>query len=162
MRALALLRIVERSLIVAIFLVMVGLFALNVVARQIGGALASDLAWIEETVRLLNLFLVFLAAGLALERGKQVAVDTWRDRLAGRLRLPVRRIIDLTGFTFSAWLAWISGNMAAFVLGTGQRSPTLDLPIGWIYMAPCLGFALLALRYGLSLIGGIDRFGGRA
>ena len=44
------------------------------------------------------------------------------------------------------------------VLRTGQRSPTLDIPMGWIYAAPVIGFALLALRYGLSFFGVIDRF----
>ena len=45
-----------------------------------------------------------------------------------------------------------------FVLNTGQSSPTLGVPIGLVYLAPVIGFLLLALRYGLSLFGVIDRF----
>ena len=30
--------------------------------------------------------------------------------------------------------------------------------MGWIYAAPVVGFGLLALRFGLSLCGVIDRF----
>ena len=48
--------------------------------------------------------------------------------------------------------------LALFVFNTGQRSPTLNLPMGWIYLAPTIGFVLLALRYLLSFLGVIDRF----
>ncbi|QDL94558.1 TRAP transporter small permease (plasmid) [Paroceanicella profunda] len=162
MTALTALRLAERSALVAIFLTMVGLFALNVAARQWGGDLATDLAWIDEAVRILNLFLVFLAAGLALERGRHVSVHTWRDRLAARTRLPLRRVIDALGLVFSLYVAWLGLKMTLFVFATGQRSPTLGLAMGWIYVAPTAGFALLALRYGLNLAGVTDRYATQA
>ncbi len=157
-KALALLRTGERVALVAIFLAMVVLYFVNVVVRATGSALASDLAWIEEVVRLMNIYMVFLALGLALEYGRHVAVDTWRDRIAATLGLPVRRMIDAVGLVFSIYLVWLGWTMASFVFGTGQRSPTLDMAMGWLYVAPAVGFALLALRYLLSLIGVIDRF----
>lgn len=162
MKALSVLRTIERALIVTIFLVMVALYFINVVARQFGGSFASDLAWIEEGVRTLNLFLVFLAIGLALEYGRHVGVHTWRDRIAGATGLPVRKLIDAIGFLFSLYLLWLGWRMTAFVYSMGQKSATLDIPIFWIYLAPAIGFGLLALRYFLSLIGVIDRFSNEA
>lgn len=155
--SLLILRTAERWALVLIFLTMVALYFVNVVVRSIGSPLASDLAWIEEAVRLMNLFLVFLAIGLALERGRHVAVDTWRSRIAKATKLPVERIIDLVGLVFSLYLVWLAFRMASFVFTTGQRSPTLGIRMGWIYVAPMVGFALLGLRYFLSLIGAIDR-----
>lgn len=160
MKILGLLRLVERTLAVGIFLVMVALFFANVVSRQIP-AIASDFTWVEEAVRLMALFLVFLVLGLALERGRHVGVDTWRDRIAGATGLPLRRIIDAIGFCFSLYVVWLSWQMTKFVMGTGQTSPTLNLPIFWIYLAPTIGFALLALRYALSFLGVVDRFAGQ-
>ncbi|TYC61755.1 TRAP transporter small permease [Rhodobacterales bacterium] len=155
---LCVVRLVERVALVSLLLIMVLLFATNVAVRQIGGPLAADLAWVDETVRLMNIYLVFLAAGLALERGKQVAVDSWRETIIARTGLPLKRIIDLTGLVFSLYLAFLSIRMARFVWSMGQRSATLDIPIAWIYIAPAIGFALLALRYCASLFGGIDRY----
>jgi TRAP-type C4-dicarboxylate transport system permease small subunit len=152
------LRRVERVFLVTLFLTMVALFALNVVAREIGGSLASQLAWIEEAVRLMNVFLVFGALGLALERGKHVGIDTLREALPALARNTIRRIIDFTGCVFSLYMAYLAWQLVAFVLGTGQRSPTLDIPVGWIYTAPVVGFGLLALRYALSFFSVIDRF----
>lgn len=159
--ALSILRTAERSALVLIFLAMVGLYFINVVVRAIGSPLASDLAWIEEAVRSMNLYLVFLAIGYALEIRRHVAVDTWRERIAGATELPVHRIIDAVGLLFSLYLVWLGWRMTAFVFGTGQRSPTLGIRMGWLYVAPTIGFALLALRYLLSLIGFIDRWSSR-
>lgn len=158
MAALSLLRRVERTLLVSIFLTMVGLYFFNVLAREFSGSFASRFAWIEEAVRLLNIFLVFLGLGLALERGLHVGIDTFRDRLPDRMRRPLLKVVDLCGVLFSAYLAWLGIGLVRFVLMTGQRSPTLELPMGWIYAAPVAGFALLGLRFALSLFGAIDRF----
>lgn len=154
-------RLIERTVIVVIFLSMVVLFTLGVVTREIGGTFASQFAWVEEAVRLLNSYLVFLTLGLALERGRHVGIDTLRDRLPAAIRIPTLRVIDLTGVFFSAYLSYLAYGLAAFVLSTGQRSPTLDIPSGWIYFAPVIGFALLGLRFAASLFGLIDRYSHR-
>ena len=48
--------------------------------------MASSFVWIEEAVRIMNLFLVFLAIGLALEYGRHVGIHTWRERIIRRHR----------------------------------------------------------------------------
>lgn len=152
------LRRVERIFLVSVFLSMVLLFSLNVVAREVGGTFASQLAWIEEAVRLMNIFLVFGALGLALERGRHVGIDTLRNSLPDRYRILICKIIDFVGCIFAAYMAYLAWQLVIFVLATGQRSPTLDVPMGWIYAAPVGGFGLLSLRYALSFIGAIQRF----
>jgi TRAP-type transport system small permease protein len=158
MKALNLLRLIERSVLVALFLTMVLLYCGSVVTREIGGTFASQFAWIEEAVRLMNLFLVFLALGLALERGKHVGITNFRDRLPPRALRLMGGLIDIVGLCFSLYIAWLALELVQFVLKSGQRSPTLDVPMGLIYLAPVIGFLLLALRYGLSLFGVVDRF----
>lgn len=158
MKALNALRLVERSILIFLFLAMVALYFVSVVMREVGGTLASDFAWIEEAVRLMSLFLVFLALGLALERGKHVSITNMRDALPDGLRRPLLGLIDLVGLVFSLYLAWLAFALVRFVMNSGQRSPTLDIPMGLIYLAPVAGFLLLGLRYGLSLFGVIDRF----
>ncbi len=161
MKALNTLRLVERSILIFLFLAMVALYFASVLLREFGGTLASDFAWIEEAVRLMSLFLVFLALGLALERGKHVSITNMRNALPAALRRPLLAVIDLVGLSFSLYLAWLALELVQFVLKSGQRSPTLNIPMGLIYLAPVIGFVLLGLRYGLSLFGVIDRFSGQ-
>jgi TRAP-type transport system small permease protein len=159
MKLLVLLNRLERVFLVSLFLVMVALFTANVAIREFGGTYASNFAWIEEAVRLMNLFLVFGAIGLAMERGRHVSVTTLRDKIKQPWCKLLLKTIDAVGLVFCLYLVWLGVRMVDFVLGTGQRSPTLDIPMGYIYLAPSIGFGLLALRYGLSLLGVIDRFG---
>ncbi|WP_102223400.1 TRAP transporter small permease [Acidimangrovimonas sediminis] len=158
MKALTLLRKIERAVLVVLFLTMVLLYTGSVVTREIGGTFASDFAWIEEAVRMMNLFLVFLALGLALERGKHVGITNMRARLPRPLLLGLLKVIDVVGLAFSLYVAWLALELVQFVLRSGQTSPTLGVPMGIIYLAPVAGFVLLALRYGLSLFGVIDRY----
>jgi len=159
LQLLSYIRLAERAFLVTLFLTMVILFFGNVVAREIGGTFASKFAWIEEAVRFMNVFLVFIALGLALEKGRHVGIDTLRDRLPAKIRTFLLKIIDGVGFLFSIYLAWLGIGLVKLVLMTGQRSPTLDIPVGWVYSAPVIGFGLLALRFALSFFGVIDRFG---
>ncbi len=162
MNPLAVIRTAERFAAVTIFLSMVVLFFINVLSRQIGGTFASNFTWIEEAVRLMSLFLVFFTVGLALERGRHAGVHTWRERIAKATGLPLRRIIDGIGFVFCLYLVWLGYQMTAFVFTMGQKSPTLNIPVFWIYLAPTIGFALMALRFALSFLGRIDRFANQA
>lgn len=156
MNFLSLLKKAERTFLVTVFLSMVALFFINIVARTLGSSLTSDLAWIEEAVRLLNVFLVFGALGLALERGRHVSIDTLREYLPLSAKRAVYKLMDTAGLAFAMYMTYLSWQLIGFVLKTGQRSPTLDIPMGWIYLAPLAGFVLLGLRYALSLFNLID------
>lgn len=150
-------RIVERVLIISINLIMVVLYTFNVLVREIIPEYSSTFAWIDEATRLLMVWAVFLALGLALERGRQVAVTTLFEKLPDLPRKIVSLTINLTGIIFSCYLAWLGIALVKFVMRTGQISPTLGLPMYWIYVAPTVGFLLLAMRYGLELAGINDR-----
>ena len=146
-------RLCERTLIVCILLAMSALYGFNVAVRLIVPSFASEVAWIDELTRLLMIWVVFLALGVALERGRHVAITTFYLMLSRIPKLLVRYLINGVGFVFSIYLVWLGIEITQFVMATGQRSPTLNAPIFWIYVAPTIGFGLLALRFGLELIG---------
>lgn len=150
-------RIIERVLIISINLIMVGLYTFNVLVRETVPQYASTFAWIDEATRLLMVWAVFLALGLALERGRQVAVTTLFEKMPELPRKIVGALINLTGMVFSCYLIWMGISLVKFVMRTGQLSPTLGLPMYWLYIAPTVGFGLLALRYLLELLNINDR-----
>ncbi|MBI9110052.1 TRAP transporter small permease [Maridesulfovibrio ferrireducens] len=150
-------RAVERFLVISINLIMVALYTFNVLVREILPQYSSTFAWIDEATRLLMVWAVFLALGLALERGRHVAVTTLLERLPKIPKKIICLLINTTGIVFSCYLAWLGVALVKFVMRTGQVSPTLGLPMYWLYVAPTVGFILLALRYGLELTGVNDR-----
>ena len=68
------------------------------------------------------------------------------------------KIIDLLGFIFSLYCIWLGLKIAIFVYNSGQVSPTLNIPMFVLYVAPTLGFLLISIRYALSFLNFKNRF----
>lgn len=144
---------VERYFAGSLLIVMTGLYSLNIFVRTFFSTSASSFAWIDEAARYMMVWVVFIAAGVALEVGRHVSVNIAHDYMPPRLLSPLFKLIDVVGFLLSVGVAWFSFNLAIFVAGTGQVSPTLGVPTAILYFAPCIGFASLAFRYLLQIIG---------
>ncbi len=143
-------------------LLMAFAYALNVAVRELAPTYSARFAWIEEACLLALAWVVFLALGLALERGRHIAMTSVLARLAPGLRRGVKLAIDLAGIAFSLYIAKVSVDITLFVLRSGQTSPTLDISMAWLYAAMPVGFMLLALRYALELRAGEGRYAVRA
>lgn len=134
-------------------IVMTGLYALNIFVRMVVPTYASTFAWIDEAARYMMVWVVFLASGTTLEVGRHISVNIAQQYMPPRLLAVVFKAIDIVGFAFSLGAAYLSAKLAIFVAGTGQVSPTLGVPAYILYVAPGLGFLLLAFRYLLRLAG---------
>ena len=154
---LALLARLEEVLLATIILLMVVLYSGAVLVREVSIDLARRIEWIDEATRYLMVWMVFLGLGLALARGKHVAMTSYLERFSEGARRWARRIIDATGLAFCLYIAWFGANITLLVLDSGQRSPTLGISNAILYLALPVGFSLLALRYAASLFGLFDR-----
>jgi C4-dicarboxylate transporter, DctQ subunit len=148
---LALLRRLESGVVAALMLLMALAYSANVAVRELAPAQSARFAWIEEACLFALAWVVFLGLGLALERGRQIAMTSLLERLAPRRRRPIKLVIDLTGLAFSLYIAKLALDITLFVLRSGQASPTLDVSMAWLYGAMPVGFVLLALRYALEV-----------
>src|SRR3954462_12403113 len=132
MRAvLEMLRRTERTAVAALMLLMAAAYTFNVAVRELAAAQASRFAWIEEACLFALAWVVFLGLGLALERGRHIAMTSLLERLAPRLRRGIKLTIDLTGLAFSVYIAKLSVDITLFIVRSGQASPTLDISTGW-------------------------------
>lgn len=156
--ALHILRTIERVLLGALMLAMSFAYVVNVVARNLVPALAPQLAWIEEATLIALAWVVFLGLGLALERGRHIAMSAFLERIRGPAKPWIIGAINLVGLLFSLYIAKIGMDISLFVYRSGQVSPTLNLSMIWLYGVMPVGFGLLALRYALELAGYSRRF----
>ena len=111
-----------------------------------------------EATRYLMVWMVFLGLGLALARGRQIAMTSYLARFPDGVRRLVRSTIDLVGLAFSLYIVWFGVDITLLVLASGQSSPTLGVSNAILYLSLPVGFALLAARYAASLFGVIDRW----
>jgi len=140
-------RYLERAAVVLMFFVMVVLFASNVITREIAPQWAIHLSWTEEASRLAMIWGVFLVAGITLERGRHIAMTTLLRTFPPLAQSLISRVIDVIGLVFFAYLAYLAGKLSLFVYRTGQVSPSLGISTMYLYLAPTIGFALVATRY---------------
>ena len=149
---------IERFTIVFLTVSMIGLYGLNVIVREVVPQYASLFAWIDEASRILMVWVVFLSIGLAFDKGRHIAMTTLLNSFSKNRFLQFGKIIDLLGFIFSSYCIWLGFKITIFVYNSGQVSPTLNIPMFILYVAPTLGFTLIFIRYTLSLLNIHNRF----
>ena len=148
----------ERFIIVFFTVSMIGLYGLNVIVREITPQYASLFAWIDEASRILMVWVVFLSIGIAFDRGRHIAMTTFINSFSNKKFIYFGKIIDLLGFSFSLYCIWLGFKITIFVFNSGQVSPTLNIPMFILYVAPTLGFLLISIRYALSFLNFKNRF----
>ncbi len=133
-------------------------YAANVLIRELAPSLAPRLAWIDEVSLFALVWIVFLAAGLALESGRHIGMRMLLDRMPPVARRAVKIVVNLLGLVFSLYLVKVGWEITLFVARSGQSSPTLGFSVAWLYWVMPVGFLLLAAQYFVELLGWSDRF----
>jgi C4-dicarboxylate transporter DctQ subunit len=152
------LRGIEGAVLGAIMLAMSFAYTFNVAVRELAPSLAPKLAWIEELCLFGLVWMIFLSLALALEGGRHISMRMVLTRLPPASQRAAKLVINLAGLVFSAYLAKIGYDITVFVANSGQRSPTLDISMLWLYIVMPVGFGLLALRYLIELVTPADRY----
>ena len=152
------LRGLEGVVLGAIMLAMSFAYTFNVAVRELASTFAPQFAWIEELCLFGLVWMIFLGLGLGLEGGRHIGMRMVLGRMPPARQRAAKRVINLCGLVFSAYLAKIGVDITVFVKNSGQVSPTLDISMSWLYAVMPVGFGLLALRYLRELVTSADRF----
>ncbi|WFF41847.1 TRAP transporter small permease [Salinicola endophyticus] len=111
------------------------------------------LAWTEELTRYLFIYMVSLGAGVVLHRHRNVNVELFHARLTPRGRALYLIVISLITLGFVVMVlpgAWQFAQIGAF-----QTSPTLRIPMIYIFFSSVLLFASLAFYAAICTLEGI-------
>jgi TRAP-type C4-dicarboxylate transport system permease small subunit len=129
--------VANRWTVIAMLAAMAAMVFANVVLRFTTGV---SILWVEEVSRYLMIWVSLLGAGMVLRYGGHVGIETLQEALPRRAVAIRGAIVALLAgfFLFMAavgaryaWLAW------------GQTTPVLGIPVGAVYLAIPIGFALL-------------------
>ena len=107
---------------------------------------AHSILWVEEASRYTMIWLTFLGAGPVLRYGGHIGIETLHERLPG-IAPQLRGLIVALLFGFFGFMIWVGLRYA--LLTWGQTTPVMEIPIGAVYLAIPVGFALLALHLAL-------------
>ncbi|ANB33417.1 TRAP-type C4-dicarboxylate transport system permease small subunit [Rhodovulum sulfidophilum] len=146
-RALLMLRRLVSAVVILLFSVMMAAVLIQIAGRYIFNY---SIAQASEIATFCQIWLVLLGAGVAMARGQHVAIDM----VPARFSLPWARaaliFIALVSAAFLAVLAW--GSQPLLRMGAFQTSPSLQMPMAWMYLCLPVGAAYIALELLLSVI----------
>jgi TRAP-type transport system small permease protein len=127
----------NRLVVIALLAAMAVMVFTNVALRA---ATDHSILWVEEASRYAMIWLTFLGAGLVLRYGGHIGIDLLHERLP-RQAAVLRGLIVALLLAFFAFMVWVGGRYA--LLTWGQTTPVMEIPIGAVYLAIPIGFALL-------------------
>jgi TRAP-type C4-dicarboxylate transport system permease small subunit len=131
---------VNRWAVIAMLAAMAAMVFANVALRFLTD---HSILWVEEASRYLMIWLTFLGAGLVLRYGGHVGIDTLQGALP--LQAPwIRAAIFALLLAFFATMLWLGARYT--LLTWGQTTPVLEIPIGAVYLAMPIGFALMIVH----------------
>ena len=118
-------------------------------------AIQQSLIFSDELARYLFIWATFLGASLALRRGQHIGLELGLHARSRLLRLAVRIMVG----AFLVVLLWTSTELVPTMWA--QRSTTLGISMGWIFLALPVGALLMLLQLVALLAGrGSDRDAG--
>ncbi|HVO87725.1 MAG TPA: TRAP transporter small permease [Casimicrobiaceae bacterium] len=141
----------NRLAIVAMLAAMALMVFANVALRYTTG---QSILWAEEASRYLMIWLTFIGAGPVLRYGAHIGIDTLQERFPRQAPF-IRATIVALLLVFFVVMTWLGVRYA--MLTWAQTTPVLELPVGAVYLAMPIGFALLALHLLLMAHGYIVR-----
>ncbi|CDQ18892.1 TRAP-type C4-dicarboxylate transport system, small permease component [Halobacillus karajensis] len=135
-------RRLEEVLLVIFSTTMVSVIFLQVAMRVSG----NSLSWSEELGRYCFIWLVYIGISYGVKKQRHIKVDVMLLLLKGKAKLMLAIISNLLFLVFSLYVVFNGYDIASQLLSFGQKSPALHIPMGWVYMATPVGFALTAIR----------------
>lgn len=115
-------------------------------------------SWTEELARYLMIWVGLVGAAYAAGRHKHLAVDLLAGKLSGQRAKTLRIVIGLCAITF-AMAALFGGGMRLVwvMLKLGQTSASLQVPLGFVYLALPISGLLITFYALIDLIGDLRR-----
>lgn len=147
-------------ILIAMLIVLLGVMTAQIVLRY---GFASSFIWAEEVCRYLLVWVSFLAAMLAYERGEIASVPMLRDALPRKAGLVLAIAANLAGIILLSVLVWYglvyAGRLGASpipamkFLMADLFGPQFPVPtMYWVYVALPVGLALFAFRLATDIV----------
>lgn len=105
--------------------------------------------WTAETATFAQIWMILLAAGLAMQRNLHVSVDA----LTNVLPVPLLRFLIVVVAVPCVWFLWqaVVGSLALIDIGRIQASPVLQVPMWIPYLSLPIGLTYFGLELLLTL-----------
>lgn len=133
----------EEALLVILLSLMSVLIGAQVFMRYV---MHDSLAWSEELARYCFIWATYIGVSYGVKRNAHICVTAVSERLPVRGRHVLNIFAYLIFGVFAVMVMKEGYALAMKIFGFGQKSSSLGMPMGWLYMAPTIGFGLVIWR----------------
>ena len=131
---------VNRWLVILLLAAMAVMVFANVALRFLTD---HSILWVEEASRYTMVWLTFTGAGLVLRYGGHIGIDTLQHSLP-RFAPAIRACIVALLTSFFVTMIVVGIRYAS--LTWAQTTPVMEIPVGAVYLAMPVGFALMSVH----------------
>jgi C4-dicarboxylate transporter DctQ subunit len=117
------------------------------------------LEWTDEILRYINIWVIFLGAGVAVQKSEHLHVGFLADKIGGARGQRVFRALRL-GVIIAGLLIVAAAGAVKTVGQAGVQTQMAPMSIAWFYLAIPVGCVLMAIDYLLILLYGRHPFAG--
>jgi len=113
----------------------------------------NSLSWSEELGRYCFIWLVYIGISYGVKKQRHIKVDVMLLVLKDKGKLILSIISNILFLAFCMIVMKYGTDIALKLLGYGQKSPALHIPMGLVYLATPIGLGLASIRLIQNLIG---------
>ncbi|HUH58942.1 MAG TPA: TRAP transporter small permease [Candidimonas sp.] len=133
----------EEALMVLLLSLMSILIGTQVFMRYV---LNDSLAWSEELARYCFIWATYIGVACGVKRNAHICVEAVVHKFSPVYQRYAAIFSHLLFIVFSIMVMKEGYALTVKIFMFGQKSSAMGLPMGWIYMAPTVGFGLVILR----------------
>ena len=133
----------EECLVVLLMAAMSVIIGLQIFMRYVMGA---SLSWSEELSRYMFIWATYLGIAYAVRKDAHIRVSMVTDLMSKRNATFMRILTHVVFGAFALFVMYQGWIMVEKTFRFGQKSASLGIPMGFVYLAPLTGFAFTILR----------------
>ena len=103
--------------------------------------------WSDELPRFIVIWITFIGMSYCVRKGEHVVIDVIITKFKGKLKKLLSLIILIICFVTLVYMTFVSYELTAKVFATNQKSVTLNIPMGYVYMAVPIGCFLSTINF---------------
>ncbi len=103
--------------------------------------------WSDELPRFLAVWITFIGMSYCVRKGEHVLIDILFTKLKGRVQKVFHIVLLVISFVFLVYLMFLSYELTEKVFASNQKSVTLGISMGYVYMAVPIGCFLSAVNF---------------
>lgn len=133
----------EEAIVVALMAMMSALIGVQIFMRYVMGA---SLSWSEELARYFFIWATYVGIAYAVRKDAHIRVTMASDLLSAKGQVFLRILSHIIFGAFAIFVMYQGWFMVEKTFRFGQKSASLGMPMGIIYLAPFTGFLLVVMR----------------